>query len=314
MMKSRGAAVIGAFVLIALAIFVRGLLVDDDGGGGGSNGPGKDDDGPPVVACTPELMAVCDALAAEGDISDTKAARKVRTLDLEGASAPDSKIDGWITWDPAPQIANFDAGQNEVWAESEALGSARLAALLDPATADALTAACRRDTVWACVAEAPVAGLTIGVGEPDTAEGLSRLYPLAAALTADLDAQALDANDLRDLVKGPTSQADAETMARSATQPGQVSIVVGPEVVLGRIGSSAQGQNRKLRTSVAKPKTTATIVIAPRSGRDVGDLADACEDDDVAEALRAAGVEPCSDDRDDVDRAGFLYLVREKAS
>src|SRR5690348_6274692 len=114
-MKSRGMAVVGAFLLIVLAMFVRSKLADDDSSSNGSKGNGG---GRPVVACTPELQEVCDALATDGQIASDPP-----TLDLGGASKPDSEIDGWITWDPAPEIADFDAGQNEVWGPSDALGS-----------------------------------------------------------------------------------------------------------------------------------------------------------------------------------------------
>ena len=87
MMKSRGAPVIGAFLLIALAIFVRGLLVDD--GGGGSDGSKRSDGGDaPVVACTPELMGVCEALANEGMIADDP-----MELDLPDAAEPPPDCD-----------------------------------------------------------------------------------------------------------------------------------------------------------------------------------------------------------------------------
>ena len=304
MLKSRGAAVIGAFVLIALAIFIRGLVVGDDGG---SDGHKKGDDGStPVVACTPELVEVCDALADDGQI-----AADPPTLDLDDAAAPPTEVDGWITWNPAPAIANFDAGQVPVWDESDALGSARLAALLDPATEDVLRG-CDGDSVWVCVARSPSDGLTIGVGEPSTAEGLSRLAPLAEALAPDLDPEALPSSDLRAIVASSDSQTDAATMSGYATQPGRISIVVGPEDLLGAIASTNQGVERELQVAVATPEAKATVVVAPRVGRDL-DLADACEDDAVADALRSVGVVPCRGKASD-ELAGFLYNVREKAS
>lgn len=302
-------AIIGAIVLIALAVVARAKFADDDGSGSTKE---RDRDGRSVVACTPELAAVCDAMAEDGSI-----AKDPPTLELDEAAAPDASIDGWITWDPAPQIANFDAGQNPTWGDVEALGSARLAVLLDPASSKTLVDDCEADTVWDCIASAPSSGLTVGVGDPTTSEGLSRLLPLAVALSPELDGEALDASDVRDIVDSADPQADAATMSLTAIRPGAISIVVGPEAVLGDIAGSAQGKSRRLSASVATPKTTATVVLATRTGSDLGDLADACEDDAVAQALRDAGVAPCSDDRDELDaneRAGFLYTVREKAS
>lgn len=318
-MKSRGLAVVAAIVLIALAVFIRSLLVDDDGNGGG---PNKAEGGSaPVVACTPELVAVCDALADAGDITpytepDEKGREQPAELELDEAAAPDAEIDGWITWDPAPEIANFDAGQTPIWDAAQALGSAPLAALAGSEVFGGLRSSCGETVDWACFAErGPEWGLTVGVGDPSTAEGLVRLAPFALAFAPDLDTEALESSDLRAIIDSSTiSQADAATMSRKATQPGQISIVVGPEALLASRADSPQGESLGLEMRVLDPELSATVVIAPRTGRDVGDLAGACEDDAVAEALQSVGVDPCSDDRDDVDRAGFLYKVREKAS
>jgi hypothetical protein len=299
-------AVIGAFALIALAIFVRGQLVDDGGGGGskGSKGDGK----APVVACTPDLASVCDALAADGQI-----ATDPPTLELAEAAEPPAEVDGWITWDPAPQVANFDAGQEAVWGTSEALGSAPLAALADSEAFSYLRSGCT-DVDWTCFATRFVGeGFSVGVGDPTTAEGLARLAPLAIALSPDLDPDGLRSEDLRRIVES-TTQDEAATMARAATQPALVGMVVGPKGLLDAVADTAQGKSRALGVEVLAPRTTATVVIAPRSGRDLGDVAEACDVDEVAAALRAVGVEPCEDGRGDEDRAGFLYRVREKAS
>ena len=304
-------AVIGAFVLIALAIVARNHFADD--GGGSSNGSGRPHKGgsAPVVACTPDLAAVCTALADQGSI-----AKDPPTLDLDGAATPDSKIDGWITWDPAPQIANFDAGQPKVWGVADALGSTSLAALAEGEVFGGLRSGCGEQVDWACFAKRwREWGMTIGVGDPTTAEGLSRLAPLAIALAPDLDTEELQPSDLRDIVTSPAiPQSDAASMSLAATQPGKITLVIGPQSLLEARANSPQGKNLRLEPRALKPTRTATVVVAPRVGRDLGDPAGACEDDAVAKALESVGVVPCSDGRDDVDRAGFLYVVREKAS
>lgn len=300
-------AVIGAFTLIALAIFVRGLLVDDGEGGGGSQGRTSDGSAP-VVACTPDLASVCEALADDGQI-----AAEPPSLELAGAAEPPADVEGWITWDPAPQVANFDAGQQAVWGASEALGSAPLAALADSEAFSYLRSGCAA-VDWNCFATRFVRdGFTVGVGDPTTAEGLARLAPLAASLSPDLAPDGLRAEDLRRIVES-TTQDEAATMARAATQPGLVGMVVGPKGLLDRVADTAQGKARALGVEVLAPRTTATIVLTSRAGRDLGDLAEACDVDEVAAALRAAGVVPCEDGRGKDDRAGFLYQVRKKVS
>lgn len=307
-MKSRGVAVIAAFVLIALAIFVRGLIAGDDGGGGSSDGPTNGDEGGrPVVACSPELIEVCDALALDGEI-----APRPPTLDLEDASSPDADIDGWITWSPAPEIANFSAGQTKVWDEPAVLGSAREAVLIDQTSAQALPAPCRTSPTWRCLA-ASSPDLTIGVGDPATAEGIARLAPLARTFTTDDDYTQLDTGPLDDLIAGPDQQDAAPAMADRMAQPGFVSMTTGPKALLQRKAETSQGKQRGLRVIEPSPSATLVAVLAPRHGR-AGDLRSlACGDlaDGPTAAIEAVGVTPCRGTAD-AALAGFLFQVQKK--
>ncbi|MCU1369580.1 MAG: hypothetical protein JWO77_774 [Ilumatobacteraceae bacterium] len=308
MMKSRGLAVIGAFVLVALAIVIRGRLAKDDPG---SDGPKRRDGSDrPVVACAPDLAAVCDALAADGKI-----AKDPPDLDLPGAAAPDDAIDGWITWSPAPQIANFVADPSvtrRVWEqEVEALGGARTVVLVDGTSVDALSASCRSKPTWRCLAAAD-SGLAIGVGDPATAEGIARLAPLAEAFADDRDIDTIDSAGIEDLLAGPTvAQTDADEMATQlTTSPGGVSVVVGPMGLLTRFTSTAQGKQRRLTVLEPSPKATLSVVVAGRTGHD---LALTCDDlpADAEDAVTAVGVSPCSGSTDD-GLAGFLFQVQKK--
>lgn len=312
MMKSRGAAVIGAFVLIALAIFVRGRFVGSDDGGS-SDGPRADRDaGRPTVACSPEVIAVCDALADAGRIAADPPA-----LDLPAAAQPPADVDGWITWDPAPQVANFVSspnGTSTVWGEAEVLGSAPQRVLVDAATRADLAGACAPSTTWACLAGL-AATQSIGVGDPATAEGLARLAPFASALAEDDDYNTLDAAALDDVVLSPAAgQVDAATGAtRLATQPGFLSMVTGPEALLKRQAATEAGRARDLRVIEPTPSTNMVLVLAPRAGR-AGDLDGlACEDlpEPAEEAVTIAGMATCTGAADPA-LAGFLYQVQKK--
>ena len=311
MMKSRGAAVIGAFLLIALAIFVRGLLVDD--GGGGSDGSKRSDGGDaPVVACTPELMGVCEALANEGMIADDP-----MELDLPDAAEPPPEVDGWITWNPAPQIANYVASPTltpRVWTTTTALASATELILTDGNTATNLAAGCDAKTTWACLgALAPA--LSIGVGDPATAEGIARLAPFAQAFATDDDHTTLDAQALDAIVRSPAEgQGDTAEMAqRLTTRVGSLSMVAGPDFLLTRQTVTPAGRNRKLTVIASLPESTMTVVLAARAGRE-DDLDLACKDLPVlaTSALSSAGAAaPCTGSTDDA-LAGFLYQVQKK--
>jgi hypothetical protein len=306
-MRSRGAAVIAAFALIALAIFVRGRLVDDGGKGDGSDRPDPTGDTAlPVVACTPDLVDVCDALAADGKIDADPP-----VLDLPGAADPDDAIDGWITWSPAPAIADFAAGQPAVWADPAVLGSARNAVLIDAAAVDQLPPGCAASPTWSCLIG--VDGLTVGVGEPSTAEGIARLTPIARTFASDDDYTTLDTGALDDLVAGPDDQRSAAEMAKQMTQPGFVSMTTGPSALLARQAKTPQGEQRGLRVLAPSPKATLTVVLAPRRGR-AGRLDGlACTDlsGQVTKAIAAAGLAACTGSASDA-LAGFLYQVQRK--
>lgn len=303
-------AVIAAFVLIALAIFVRGLLVDDDEGGATKGDKGDDGGSLPVVACTPDLASVCDALAADG-----KVAEEPPSLDLSGAAQPPSEVDAWITWSPAPEIANFAAGQPKVWEEPEVLGSAREAVLIDEASARELAASCRSEPTWSCLAAA-APGLAIGVGDPATAEGIARLAPLARTFTTDDDYTALDTEALRDLIASPSAgQADAATQAGLlATRPGALAMATGANDLLAAQTRTPQGEQRGLRVLSPAPATRLVVVLAERAGRDGSADGLDCEPDPpdaLAESLDALGLQPCEGDAD-AALAGFLFQVQRK--
>lgn len=301
-------AVIAAFVLIALAIFVRGRFADD--GGGGSDGPGKQDGGLPVVACTPDLIELCDALADDGQI-----ARDPVTLDLADASAPDADVDAWITWSPAPQLANFEVQPDKVWQEPEVLGSAASSVLIDAASAAGLPSACRSNPTWACLGQAAPA-LSVGVGDPATAEGIARLAPFARTFTTDDDYTLLDTDALDDLIASPPDgQSDAEEMAdRLTTRPGSLSMTSGPDDLLQAQTRTPQGEQRGLRVLTPTPRARLVVVLTERVGRSGTTDGIGC-DPDPSEALEGAltalGIEPCTGTADPA-LAGFLFQVQKK--
>jgi hypothetical protein len=313
MMKSRGAAVIGAFLLIALAIFLRGLIVGDDGASG-SDGPSTPSNGGdlPVVACTPELMAVCDALADDGRIADDPP-----ELDLPKAAQPPPDVDGWITWSPAPQIANYIHSTTltpRIWSTTEALGSAPEIILADGDTATRLASDCKATSTWACLGGlAPE--LSIGVGDPRTAEGIARLAPFAQAFSTDGDFETLDTDALDAIVRSPAeAQSDAAQMAqRLTTRVGSLSMVAGPEALLDRQTTTPAGKDRKLKVIASSPASSLTAVLAARAGREDELAGLSCKDlpKTAKAAVTSAGLAPCTGSVDDA-LAGFLYQVQKR--
>ncbi|MCB1029926.1 MAG: hypothetical protein KDA95_01225 [Acidimicrobiales bacterium] len=298
-MRERVLAVVGALCLIALAIVVRGALSDKDESGpdSDSNSSGSD---LPVVACTEDLMSICDQLAKDDHI-----AKDPPTLEL-GQDVPDG-VNAWITWDPAPRIAGFAISQTNprsVWTHVYGIAEAQLAAA---GTSTSLQSACGPTTKWKCIAEFVADGSNpIGLGSPTTSEGLARLNPVATALIGEESDRALE---LRPAIKSPQNgQSDARTMSRElVTRPGAVSLVVGPVGLLRPDAESEGGKNRKIKVELPTPEAVANVVLATKT--------DNIDSEGLCKRLTQTHLEPlglraaCGAPEIDETRAGFLFQI-----
>jgi hypothetical protein len=131
---TRVLAVVGAALLIGVAVLVRGILEDDDGA---TADDGGDEPADLVVACIPELVEVCNEL-------DTA---ELRIEDPEETIANAEDVDAWVTLDPWPEIAGFGDAPS-------GLTNGQLAAASTPlviaARTDRLPDGCAPD--WNCLA------------------------------------------------------------------------------------------------------------------------------------------------------------------
>lgn len=302
-MKQRVLAIVGAVALVVIAVVAKGTIRGED------NSVVKPRKAKPTVACTPDLADVCDALAAAGTIAPDPP-----TLELDAAKAPADDIDGWITWDPAPRIANYRAGTSgpAVWDDATAVGSADLA-LLSPA---GTPTGCGATRTWACLLkDFPTTGLgSIGIGSPATAEGLARILPLAKAMDPE-DTNTVATAALQAFVDGRWSpqagQADAPAQVDTLALQGSAAVgsVIGPVDLLTATQATPRGGG--LRVWRPTKATPITIVVAPRQGRDLDDLADQIAgraQTALADHGAAGDPAPLMDD----DLAGFLYQVGQK--
>ncbi|MCU1499413.1 MAG: hypothetical protein JWM47_3366 [Acidimicrobiales bacterium] len=303
-MRQRILAGIAAVALILVAVVVRAQLAD-----GGSSGGGREAGGKPVVACTPDLQPVCDALVADGRI-----AAGTDPIDLDrGAADPDPAVDGWITWDPAPGIANFDAdaaGVDKPWGRGRALGSSALAVAIRATGGPQLPAGCTQIRfTWPCLTDATASSAPqpVGVGDGTTAESLARLHPLALTLLDDpsLGFDQIDSGGLRRLITSPVDGQDRfpDQLRTLRTAPGVLDFVVGPAGAMDVSGVVT------LRPASAG---AVVVVLAPRADGDEDLLQDAFGSERVEQALRDTGVEPGSGTLAPDERAGDLYAVRDK--
>lgn len=309
-MGKRVVAIVGALALVAAALFVRHAL-SDRGNGDGGPGAGTDSGsgGLPVVACTPDLADICQALADDGKVTPA-----AETLDLDGAVDPPQEVDAWITWDPAPGIANLQDVNSEVWTGSTAIAQAELAILVSPAAREGLAAACKSSLRWSCIAENAGDDLPTGTGSPETAEGLARIAPLASSLHAPGDPTEVKGDLLTQVVEGPVDgQADAASMIeRITTRSGALALVIGPKLVLDVAAASQQGQGQQLAVQQPSPPERIVAVLAVRSGRAAPDVLDAIRSPTVVEAWKGRGVSQGSAQLATEDRIGELYQIRER--
>ncbi len=292
---------VGAVALIAAALVARSFLAGDDQG----NAAGRGDNGRdrPVVACTPDLQTVCDSLVADGAISPAP-----NSLELADATNPHAEVTGWITWAPAPGVANID--RPDTWlAESEPVASAPTGVLVAEGSGQ-----CPTTTTWAsCVLAAANAGLPVGVGPGTTAESLARLEPVARALVpTDGDFTTIPAVYLRRVITSPqVAQADqASQVTTFLTRRGTLSLVVGPVPALQK----AATRQPSAQVVAPTPPARMTVVLATRQTPDREPLSAQLilSSTRATTALNQLGLAPGPADAPSATLAGEMYAVLDK--
>ncbi|HEX2577613.1 MAG TPA: hypothetical protein VHK88_14770 [Aquihabitans sp.] len=304
-MRERILAIVGAVALVAVAVALRAQLADDDTTGAERSGGGR-----PVVACTPDLMAVCDALVADGRIADDPP-----ELDLgeeaATARAGDRRIDGWVTWDPAPGVANFEADELQVdrpWEGSSAVAASPIAVAVRVRDGSLGPDCAGGRPPWTCVADAARLDppLAVGVGTGRTAESLARFQPVAATLAPEGDYLDLLQSDVRAVLDSPTQgqRSFAAQLDTLLTAPGALNLVVGPQ--------AAMPQDARTGIWTPQPAAEMVVVLAWRTGGSGEGVADRFGSDRVEAALRDVGVAPGAGTLAPEGRAGELFQVRQK--
>ena len=305
-MRQRILAIVGAVALVVVALVVRGIVTD-------SNSTTGTDGAKPVVACTSDLMAVCRALANVGAIAADPPTLEL--ADAATATVANRPVDGWITWDPAPGIANLEAeagGRSRLWSTPLALGASPLAIASLTAVSPSLPSGCSFSPfVWDCVARAAIDEQTpVGVGTGTTAGSLARLYPLARALVPkNGDFRDIETAGLQAIIESTNvTQADFPNQARTlVTQRGALDILVGPSAGLTAIKGTRTAVGQRPADAV-----DATIVLVGREGSNVESVAKATTGSGTVQALRDAGVVAGTGRLAPEGRAGELYAVRDK--
>ena len=329
-------ALVGAVVMVAGALLVRGML-DDDGGSGGSGAGG---DGATHLICATELADACAALAEEDDdvTFDVEPAGDTAERLTDAAFEPaESDIDGWLTLEPWPALVQLRrelANQPAVLGEtSDALATTRLALVGPAERIDLLSSACGGvDRLsWRCLGEladeswADHGGETnqgrIDVGHDDPTQEAAGLLVLGQAAADYFGATDFAKNDF-DTDPGfrtwleQLENADPNLPLAVAAKPVIDQLEQLPAASWDAVGTlDLEAVATKARTSDAftvlypSPMIRAEVVLAPIRGHEV-DLSE----DDLEAALEGTGWTPgpAPDDAPDGPSAGvYQALIQE---
>jgi hypothetical protein len=172
--KTRLLAVATAVVMVIVAVAIRAHL----NSGSATSTPSAS--GPVTIACVTELEAQCKQLRnVTVRVEDASVTAKA----IAGGTAG---IDGWVTFEPWPEIANQLALRNVTGASARVASSPLLIAMVqERADALARTSDCGGTVTWKCLGDAigkqwtdvggkPEWGVVKG-GVPATASGLGLL-------------------------------------------------------------------------------------------------------------------------------------------
>jgi hypothetical protein len=291
-------AVVGALLMVAVALVVRSI-VDDDGDA--ASGP----DGTPVsLICAEELAEVCEIMEDDHG-ADVVVEPVGATVDRLGQPATRLDADGWLTLEPFAEqvdVRRGAAGGSALFGESHPTGhSTGLALVAFDDRAAALEAEC--DVVgWACLGT--IAGEdwadhggqadwgTVKVGYDDPGTSASGLLVLAQAMADHLDEPRFASQDIDDRWLGDLDAAVPNRPAGSVL----VQLVQQGRAAFGGVGAlgnpaeglAATDRGRELRIFYPDPMFRATVVLSPAPGTDLSDFATG---DALAEALADAGWE-----------------------
>jgi hypothetical protein len=171
-------AIAASIVMVTVAISIRSSI---DSGGSGATSPS----GPITIACVTELADQCNAL-----LNITVRVEDASTT-AKSIAAGTAHIDGWVTFDPWPKIAN-QLAQRSATSESASLAASPIVIAMVQERADALAPVCGGSVTWRCLGDAigqrwtDVGGRpewgTVKAGIPPSASGLGLLILGNAAM------------------------------------------------------------------------------------------------------------------------------------
>jgi len=302
-------AVVGAFLMIFLAVAVRDRLDDEEDSGGARDRGRGVRDGEVTVVCARDLGDVCDALSAAGAEVRTEDAATTATALLDRDAKLADDVDGWIV--PSPWIELVKAERDRLGFAAvlgppgPVLARSPVVAVLQEERAAVLEqAACPDGFRWRCIGDLagrpwteaggkPTWGaVRLGFPSPDEGGGLVVLGSLAAGFFGSTEFGSQDfVPEGFDVWLTPVSR-DTEG---GVADPVRVFLTVqGQFGVIGSLEAQALTAFGRSRVTVRYPEpvVTADVRLVPIAGsdlRDAGDVSDVVEDADLLDALAAGG-------------------------
>jgi len=297
-------AVVGAGLMIIVAILVRSAIDDDGGSGDGGDGNSSE---PVRIVCVTELRDVCRAL------DNTEIADAGATVTALGTG--DLDADAWLTFEPWPEIADIDQGT--------VVASTQLAVVIWKDREDELLQhACSGRITWRCLGEAggrpwadigsPLRGdVEIGLPPVSQASGLLLLGYAAAGYfgTTDYGTNDIAIDDaFAPWLRGITSgAADDDPLNRMLT------VGKAAYAAVGTIGAKANhlgAHEDEVRILYPAPGATVRVVLAPAKGANVRAVERLAGSDDLRDALEDQGYDVPAAKATGLPDAGVLAAMR----
>ena len=262
----RALAVVGALVMIVVAVVIRARI--DDNGGSSSTTPS----GPTTIVCVRELESVCTALSRPNVTTRVEDA----SVTARALAHGDTTITGWVTLDPWPAIVN-QLAQRQVTGTPARLAKTDLVIAMVQERADRLAPTCGGTVGWKCLGDAigkqwtDVGGdpqwgaVKVGIPPVTSAEGLLLLGNAASGFFASTTFATNDFDDAFLVWKANVTRQPGSFTPFIQQFPAAFSAVG-----TTRLEVATQSGSRPVATIVPAPAATAFAVLAPVANGRVG--------------------------------------------
>lgn len=297
-------AILGAVVMILVAVLIRGAM-DDDSPFDRSGGKDRPSAAKPKLLCATELTDVCKAIEDAG-IATVSVADSGTTIDLL-AKERTANFDLWLTAGPWDQILADNLSFSKKSPSTPLLGtpgpivarSPVIAVTLEQSATQRATAACPDGIALSCASSDPT--LKVGVASPRRGDGLAVLSQAVAnrmAAVAKSESRpysGFDTNDLQsdDLRSWIPDLADTSTKARLGKNT-PLYVALTKKAVFQLVGaleaeaSDLLGDRQGPKVTYPQPIVTADVRLIPRNEVEIHEVFD---DDEVALIKRTLAAE-----------------------